>query len=399
MAEVTSEGFLAKTQSEYFDEERQMYLSIDSDWNLDPSTPDGLKLASDSEIFSVLDEALQLAYNSKDPNKARDLELDIIGLLTGFKRSVGTPSTIPSVNLSGVSGTIIPEGSLVESDDGTQWSVDSESVIGVSGSIEASITATQNGAIQADIGSVTNIVETISGWQSVSNTVVAIPGENKQSNAETRKERALTVGRPGNNQVESTLGELGAIQGVNKYKSYENDSGSVDANSIPAHSMLYVVDGGIDADIAKAIYLKKNPGVNLYGATNPVTVSVQSEKYNLTSVDIVFARPSYIDMTIVVDIVNDGTLPANTDDLIKQAITDYTQGDLIESSIGFNPFGFNIGEDVSPSRLYTPVNKVLGSYGSSYVTSLTVNGGTSLISIAFDALSVWSTANMTVNIT
>ena len=38
MAEVTATGFVAKTEQEYYDEERQLYLDIDPEWNLDPST-------------------------------------------------------------------------------------------------------------------------------------------------------------------------------------------------------------------------------------------------------------------------------------------------------------------------------------------------------------------------
>src|SRR3979490_3547138 len=92
MAEVTPQGYLLKTKNEWFDEERQMYLDIDPAWNLDPSTPDGLKLAHDAEVFGVLDETLQQAYNSKDPNKTTRVDLDVICALTGTTRSPGTPS-------------------------------------------------------------------------------------------------------------------------------------------------------------------------------------------------------------------------------------------------------------------------------------------------------------------
>ena len=77
MAELTSTGYSVKSQNDWFDEEKQLYLDIDSNWNLDPSTPDGLKMAHDAEIFSALDEVLQQAYNSKDPNKASGYDLDV----------------------------------------------------------------------------------------------------------------------------------------------------------------------------------------------------------------------------------------------------------------------------------------------------------------------------------
>ena len=71
MASLTSTGYVLQTQNEWFSQERQFYLDIDPLWNLDPSTPDGLKMANDAEIFYILDETLQQAYNSKDPNRPR----------------------------------------------------------------------------------------------------------------------------------------------------------------------------------------------------------------------------------------------------------------------------------------------------------------------------------------
>ena len=45
----------------------------------------------------------------------------------------------------------------------------------------------------------------------------------------------------------------------------------------------------------------------------------------------------------------------------------------------------------------TPINNVIGSYGNSYVTSLTVNGASSgKVAIDFAELSRWSDSNITV---
>ena len=52
MAEITENGYLVKTQNEWFEEELARYKDIDPNWNTDPSTPDGIKIATDSEIWS-----------------------------------------------------------------------------------------------------------------------------------------------------------------------------------------------------------------------------------------------------------------------------------------------------------------------------------------------------------
>ena len=126
MAEITFNGYIVKNANEWYEQEKDLYLSIDSSWNLDPSTPDGLKLASDSEIWATLDEIGLKAYNSKDPNRASGTELDtLLYLTTGTTRSMGTPSTV-ALTLAGVDGSVITTGSRVKSSDssGAVWTID-----------------------------------------------------------------------------------------------------------------------------------------------------------------------------------------------------------------------------------------------------------------------------------
>ncbi len=398
MAEVTENGFVGTTENEYFEAERAKYLEIDPNWNLDPSTPDGLKVAIDAERFANLDEAAQAAYNSKDPNKARDIELNIVSAITGTFRNLGTPSQITGVTLSGVNGTIVPAGSTIESvADGTQWTTDSAVTIS-GGTATVNVTATVNGAIQADPDTVTRIVDTVGGWQSVTNPNPAVAGTDAESNAELRLRRVLSVGRPGNNQIDSMLGEIGATDGVRRFKIYENDTNATDSDGLPAHSIAPIVDGGTNADVAMAIYSKKNPGVTLYQAGTPVSVVVTSPVYPTQTKEIKFSRPIYVPITVDVEVTDDGTLPANVDDLITQAILDYAAGDLVPAEVGFNVLGFDIGEDVPISRMYTPVNNVIGQYGNSYVSSLELNSGTSNIAIDFNELSQWTEANINVTV-
>lgn len=397
MAELTPAGYKLKTQNEWFDEERQLYLDIDPLWNLDPSTPDGLKLAHDAEVFGALDETVQQAYNSKDPAKATGYDLDVLCALTGTERSKGTPSNV-TVTLTGTPGTVVAAGSLIKSrTTGTSWTID-QTVTLTAGTATVGATCTVVGPTQADAGTLTQIATTVGGWTSVTNPSPATPGTDAQDDASLRIERNTAVGRPGNNQVDSTLGELYAVGGVRRVKAYENDTGTVDSNGLPAHSMAYIVDGGTDADVAMAIYIKKNPGVALYQAGTPVSVTVTSPKYPMNTKVIKFSRPIAVDMVIAVTVKNDGTLPSTVADEIKDAVVQFGAGTLIDLSCGFVADGFDIGESVPYFTVSTPINKVLGSYGNSYIQTLTVNGGTTNVAVAFNKISRWTSGNITVNI-
>lgn len=402
MAEVTTTGYKLKTQNEWFDEEKQLYLDINPLWNLDPSTPDGLKIAHDAEVFSALDETLQQAYNSKDPNKATGVDLDVIAALTGTTRSEGTASTVTGFVLSGVpNSTVVPAGTVFESTvTGSRWTLDQTWTLDSSGIATVDITSTTTGPVEADANTITRIITTVPGLTSVTNPTPATPGTNIESDSSLRVKRATAVGRPGNNQIDSMLGELFAVSGTRRVKIYENDTNTTDSNGLPAHSIAPIIDGGTDADVAMAIYVKKNPGVMLYQAGTPVSVVVTSPTYPTNTKEIKFSRPVYVDMIVVVNIKDDGTLPsqATLQPLIQEAILEYAAGDLIPTEYGFKPDGFDIGETVPYSSMYTPINKVIGSYGNSYVDSMTLNGGTTNVTIDFNELSRWTTSNITVNI-
>lgn len=403
MAELTKTGYKLKSQNAWFEEERQLYLDIDPLWNLDPSTPDGLKMAHDAEIFSAMDETLQRAYNSKDPNKAKDSDLDVICTLTGTKRSQGSGSSVV-LTFTGVPGTPVPAGAAFESAvTGYRFTTDQLALIGGSGTATVNATCTVTGPVQADENTITKMVIVVAGLSSVTNMMPATPGTGKQSNESLRVERAVGVGRPGNNQVDSALGELFSVPGVRRVKAYENDtdSDSVSADNphgLPKNSMSYVVDGGTDADVAMAIYIKKNPGVRLYQAGTPFEYVVTSPKYPQNKKTVRASRPVYVDMNLVLVIKNDGTLPSNVDEEIKEAYMEFAAGGLVPADVGFKISGFDIGESVPFSTMYTPANKVIGAYGNSYVQSMTLNGGMANIAIAFNQLSRWTTPNITVTV-
>ena len=394
MASIDQTGYQVKTQQQWFDEEIARYQAVDPNWNLDPSTPDGAKAAADAEIFANLDELGQAAYNSKDPDKARGSDLDTLCAITGVARSPGASSTV-SLTLTGTNGTVITAGSLVEDIAGEQWSLDADATI-ASGTATVSATSVNTGQIQANIGDINRIVTPLAGWQTVTNPGVATPGTNPETDAELRLRRNDSVSLPGQNQVDATYAAVAAVADVRHVRIYENDTASVDANSQPAHSTEILVDGGADADIALAIYLKRNPGPLQHQSATAVDVDVTSPVTGNTK-EIKFSRPTAVPITVAVTIANDGSVPASDEDVIKQAILDYLDGNLIDADQGFNQFGFGIGQDVFASRFYTPVNKIIGARGASSITSITVNAGATQ-AIAFNELATFALANISVTL-
>lgn len=403
MASLTSTGYILQTQNEWFAQERQLYIDIDPLWNLDPSTPDGLKMAHDAEIFYALDETILQAYNSKDPNKARGIDLDIICELTGTTRSSGSASSV-ELSLTGTPGAFIPKGNLFESSTtGSRWATDQDVTLDAGGVATVNATCTVIGPTQADAGTITRIVGVVAGLASVTNINPATPGDDEQSDSQLRVTRAAAVGRPGNNQIDSMIGELFAVEGVRRVKVYENDTNSAavtaeNPHGLAPHSIAPIVDGGTDEDVALAIYLKKNPGAALVQPGTPFEVPITSPVYPTNQKLIKASRPAYVDAILNIEITDDGTLPPTAADEITDAILEFAVGDLIPADIGFKITGFDIGETVPYSTMFTPINKVIGAYGNSYVSLLELNGGSSNLAIAFNQLARFTPGNITVAI-
>ena len=425
MADITETGYQIKTANEWYDDEKKRYQAISPNWNLDPSTPDGLKLATDSEIWATLDELSQLSYNSKDPSKATGLQLDILTYLTtGSPRQLGSFSTV-TMELTGLDGTLVAKGTLFESTvDGSQWSTDEGIVVDggdptLPPSNLVSATCTQRGATAAAIGDISKIVSPIAGLDSATNSTVATIGTDPETDAQLRERRQKSVAISGNNQTDNIFSSIAVANGVAEVKIYENFSSTTDVETtVPAHSLGIVVRGGDDDDVALAIYTKKNPGCGLASFTNSnnqslaVTKSVTSPVTGNVA-NITFNRPEAVDIYINCSIQDDGTLPNSTDpktpagyntviNEIKQSIISYTSGKT-ELQNGFKQGGFNIGDDVIQSALFTPINQVLGNYGSAYVVSLTIGTDANDLSanpidILFYQLAQFIDNNMTISI-
>jgi hypothetical protein len=400
---VTDSSLVTATENEIYQAIVEKCLELDPQFNTDPSTFDGYMNAWHAENYRVILEALREAWNSKDPAKARDVQLNIIGSLTGKSREDGTPTQI-SGTVTGANGTAVLAGSVVAGDE--SWTIDTNTTIGVSGAASVTATCAITGAIEPEVGSVTSIKTTIGGWTGFTNTGVIQVGTDEQSNSSFRAARAKAVSRPGSNQTDNTVGELFAIDNVLRVAAYENPTGTADVSSenpygLPANSETYLIQGGDSNAIAKAIYIKKNPGVYLNGAGAVEEVTVTSDVHPSNNKLIRFGRPTPVIMTTVVELTDPlGNLPTNIEELIQDAIISYGNGELFDNGVnGFDQTGFDIGESIPVRRLDTPINKVIGVYDGAYINNVTVNTQTGgLITIAFDEISSWSSDNISVTV-
>lgn len=397
MAQITPQGIIGKSLNEYLVDIEGKLLAIDPNWNIDPDSPDGQKNGIDAEAMANMDEGVVAAYRSKDPASAVGEALNDIGAISGVPRQQATYSVAP-VTITGTPTKIIPAGvSVVRSRiDNTAWTLNSAVVIGVGGTGSGFVTCTTAGRVVAGVGELTVIGTPTAGWSSVTNPTAATQGQPEESDAEYRIRRFESVSKPGSNMVDNMEANVKAVKTVTTARVLENYLDTVDENGIPGHCLAIIVNGGSDADVGEAIRQKKNQGCGMFPrwneqtetwvdpqGTNGILIYVESPVTGLVN-PITFQRAIAKSIYVRVSIQRKGILPGNINELVIQAIIADATKSLFEgnSLIGFNQGGYDIGEVVPVGRLYTPVNKVLGLYGDSYVTSITIGTSAGELSAA-----------------
>lgn len=241
---------------------------------------------------------------------------------------------------------------------------------------------TETGVIQQDANTIQTIQSPLVGWDTVTNPFAAIVGTDIETDAALRLRYLKAKFRDGMNTYEAIYSAILSLDGVQQVVIYENETDTDFVSPpVPKKSFYPIILGGIDSEIAQAIWDNKPAGILSYGSTTVAVNDSQGLPHNI-SFDRPTALPIYISMTIV----KDGTFPSDGVTLIEDALSTHI------STLG-------IGEDVLYSRLYTPIN---GATGGFYVTSLTIGtsptpSGTSNIVVPFNNIANLSRSNIVIS--
>ena len=384
---VSTEGFQRKRLDLLLEELNAEVKAIFGDnFNVSPESPDGQINGVISESNANLWELAEEAYNAFNPSAATGATLSNLVQLNGITRLEATSSRA-SLSLTGTAGTLIPAGSLVStSDTGDQFATETDITLDGAGNGSVLASAVETGPITALTGTLTEIDTPITGWSTVTNSADATVGTDEETDVELRSRRERSVARDAQAIIDAIYAAVANIDGVTQTVVLENDTDAVDSNGLPPHSFQVIVVGGDDQEIGDTIWLKKPAGIPAFGST-----TVQVDDSQGIPHDISFSRPTTVDIYVEVTVNAFSDYPANGDDLIKQAIVDYANGDLI---VGRD---FTLAEDVIYTRLYTPINSVQGhEIVDLKIDTVFPPTGTANIAIGPTEISNFLVANITV---
>jgi uncharacterized phage protein gp47/JayE len=301
------------------------------DINVDAASPDGQMINLFAQAKIDILNCIQMVYNSFSPSSAEGVALDQRCAINGVIRK-GATNTVATVNVYLDRQTALVG---IEDELGTPFTVSDtggnqyylvNGFTGATGVTGVSFIAVETGAIEVTPGSI-NKVETITlGVTGVYNTGNAsTAGVDAETDAELRNRREVSLAMPSIGYLDGLTNALLALDGVTHAKVYENITSTIDADNIPGHSIWPVVEGGVAADIANAIYIKRSAGCGMTGATGySVTGSNGIPK------EMRWSEPTlnnlYINL-VIVPLVAGHTIGATG---IKQSIYDNFEYDIYE---------------------------------------------------------------------
>lgn len=209
----------------------------------------------------VGEELVRAALYGASIDHAPGRFLDSLGSLLDIRRVAERHSRIVGT-VTGTAGTVIPAGRIAKTTNGDRFKTETAVAIEPGGST-VSFIAIEPGAIPVGAGSLSQIVSTQTGWDSVTNEAAGAIGQPAETDAEFR---AALHARTAHSSVGSMAALRSALSsaGAARFRVFENPAGTAATQggvSIPSHSIFAVVSGGMDDDIERAIENHRGMGV------------------------------------------------------------------------------------------------------------------------------------------
>lgn len=346
---LTDAGFRRPTYAELLDalEYRAREL-FGAGANLTVRSPLGIFLRIYAWMLNLLFSTLEDVYNSRFIDTAVGSSLHNLGRAIGL-RLLGAQKAMGYLTFTGDDGAEVPEGYLAETVTGKQY-VTLQSGVITGGSVTLPASAALPGPDgNTDAGTVRIITNPMPGIRAVSNAGLFEGGRDTETDAEFRERYYLSVDFAGGVNIDAIIAEIyGNVEAVVSVAGEENDTDFRNNAGLPPHSFEIIAYGGLDEDIARAIFRRKAAGIQAFGNTRVAVVDAAGVTH-----DICFSRPAPVGVWVkVYNLTTSDAFPLDGTQQIKQRIVDYIGGDTRE--------GLGIGQPVICVRLPTEVLKVPG---------------------------------------
>ena len=319
--------------------------------NVDSSSPLGQIIDLTTAEVEAKNSEVGFLANQFNPDIAYGVFLDALANLYGLQRKVSEP-TVVVCTCTGLRGTVIPYGAIVEDSNGNQLRhiVVAGATIGDSGTVDTTFATVEHGPIEVGASTVTKIVTVIAGWDTVTNSAAGATGRDIEPDGELRNRMKESYAMNANGTVANIQANLAQLDGVLDCIVLENFTNLKQTQyelELEPHSIAVCIVGGEDADIARVIFERKSGGCGTNGDTE--VTYIDTEHFN-ASYTYKIVRPTAVDFSVKVEFFDDD-MNAETQAAVKEAITKDFLGELENSRV-------TLASTVYASRFYQYVQSV-----------------------------------------
>jgi hypothetical protein len=325
--------------------------------NMADETPQGQIAVSQTAAIGNANDSFLFLSQQFDPAYNSGRYQDAIARIYYIER-IPASATIVTVTCGGIAGVVIPQNALVLAADNNRYAAVSGGTIGATGTVDLEFACITLGPIACPAGSITTIYQSVNGWDSVANAASGVIGQDVESRAAFEQRRALSVAHNAQGSLPAVLGAVLTTAGVTDAFVTENVNQvpqTIRGFALNPNSIYVAAVGGVDADVAAALWTKKSPGCGYNGNTT-VVVQDTNAAYNppYPSYNVKFERPATVTVVFAVTLANNQNVPANAAALIQGAVVAAFAGE------DGGPRA-RIGSTLLASRYYGPV-AALGSW-------------------------------------
>lgn len=252
-----------------------------------------------SQQLAQLWELGQDMYNAKDPDTATGWALDVLASLTGTSRNPWT-KTLVTAQVTLNPNKALPAGSIANlagRPDDRFVSLTTVPADPSGGTFDVVFEAEEAGTIEVAAGQLTEITVAVSGWTAVTNAADGIPGSQPEEDPDFRDKRDRELSSSGSTNLDAIIAGVSAVDTVIDVTGTENEKDIVQDGE-PPHSVSIIVRGGVDTNIAEAIFLEKAAGITTNGTTS---VDIQDSQNQTKTIKFTFGSvvTIYVDTVVV----------------------------------------------------------------------------------------------------
>lgn len=358
-------------------------------------TPQGQLASSQAAIIGDKNNEIAYFVNQVDPQYSDGRFQDAIGRIYFLTRKPATATAV-TATLTGLPGTVVPAGTLAQDTSGNTYACSADATIAVTGTVNAEFQNIQTGPIPCAAGTLTQVYQAVPGWDAITNAADGTLGNNVESRADFEYRRKNSVALNGKGTPSAIYAEVFALPGVLDVYVKDNPSGETVLTGptnypLLPHSVYVAAVGGTDADVAAAIWRKKDAGCDYNGNTSVTVMDQSGYSYPQPTYVVKFERPAALPVLFAVSLVNDPSLPADIVQRIKTAIIarfNGTDGTVRE----------RIGSLILASRYYGAVVGVASNVSLISVLIGTVTATLSQVSVGIDQKPTLSESDIAVTL-